>query len=312
MGLLFGPRRALLGGIEVGIQWLLRDDFDDTRAAGSVDGTPATPGPGTRSVLDTGNNLEVTGGNAVINGRAANFDPGLWYDETFTRVYGRILLFNIRRGGTSNRLYFGADTNQIGAPSSSDLHWMSQVDNALKRYNTGGPTIAQPVPDTNYNIAIVFRTTGDYTFIKGGAFSNWTLIWSDNAEVADNLYVSFVVGTVFASGTHYCSFIRIPDALFDVPCLAYDTFTDANGTSLDAHSSDTSGPDNQAVTARSWTEVWGNYEIQSNRVTTDGVAPGAPGLIATIADTGEADVVIDCTMQGISWRSPALAADSRT
>ena len=35
------------------ITWLLRDEFTDTRAAGAVNGTPATPGPGTRTVVDT-------------------------------------------------------------------------------------------------------------------------------------------------------------------------------------------------------------------------------------------------------------------
>lgn len=51
-GLLLAMRRG-------GKPYLLRDEFTDTLAAGSVDGTPAVPGPGTRSVTDTGNNISV-------------------------------------------------------------------------------------------------------------------------------------------------------------------------------------------------------------------------------------------------------------
>ena len=44
--LLMHPKRS-------GLVYDLRDDFTDTLAAGSVNGTPATPGPGTRAVTDT-------------------------------------------------------------------------------------------------------------------------------------------------------------------------------------------------------------------------------------------------------------------
>jgi len=47
------PRRRLILFDQAAPAYLLRDNFDDVLAAGSVNGTPARPGPGTRTVTDT-------------------------------------------------------------------------------------------------------------------------------------------------------------------------------------------------------------------------------------------------------------------
>ena len=57
-----------LGGGVPGLVRILWDQYPDALAAGSVNGTLAIPGPGTRSVNDSGNNLDLTGGRAVANG----------------------------------------------------------------------------------------------------------------------------------------------------------------------------------------------------------------------------------------------------
>lgn len=54
------------GGGAAPITYLLRDDFTDTLAAGSVDGTDATPGPGTRYVK--GSFISTDGASLVIDG----------------------------------------------------------------------------------------------------------------------------------------------------------------------------------------------------------------------------------------------------
>ena len=84
--------------------------------------------------------------------------------------------------------------------------------------------------------------------------------------------------------------IRIPDVTMDIPCLAYDTFTASNGTSLDAHTSDTSGPDSQTVTGRSWTENVVDFEIQSNKCVTKYAASNKQGH--AVIDLGAADIVL--------------------
>ncbi|HUW11159.1 MAG TPA: hypothetical protein VM537_15625, partial [Anaerolineae bacterium] len=75
------------------IRWLLRDEFRIDAAAGAVNGTPATPGPGTRTAVDTGGDaLSIASGNmAFANPNNVAGDPGLWYGA-ITRQAGRILL----------------------------------------------------------------------------------------------------------------------------------------------------------------------------------------------------------------------------
>jgi len=68
--------------------------------------------------------------------------------------------------------------------------------------------------------------------------------------------------------------------------LLHDTFTDTNGTSLDAHAI---SPVNTPSTA--WTERSGNWDIQSNRANSTGASPGGAGWIATL-DVGQADYTL--------------------
>ena len=60
-----------------GVRFLLRDEFTTNRAACSVHGTPAEPGPGTRSVQDTGSTLALSGGYMQTSGRVGPMDPSL-------------------------------------------------------------------------------------------------------------------------------------------------------------------------------------------------------------------------------------------
>ena len=79
------------------IAYDLEDNFTDERAAGSVNGTAATPGPGTRVVVDEEVRMPITGGKLVIAGfppaSYALGDPGLWLDAV-TRVAGKVLVIS--------------------------------------------------------------------------------------------------------------------------------------------------------------------------------------------------------------------------
>ena len=82
---------------EAMIRWLLRDDFNHTVAAGSVDGTSATPGAGTRSVADVENKLSIAGGDLVVAAQATPVfsEQGLVYTEAFTRAAGLALFAKV-------------------------------------------------------------------------------------------------------------------------------------------------------------------------------------------------------------------------
>ena len=73
-----------------GIKYLLRDDFLDDKAAGSLLGTPADPGPGTRAGTDTNDKLS-TSGEQLLVARQANYDPKFALDGV-TRAPGRLMI----------------------------------------------------------------------------------------------------------------------------------------------------------------------------------------------------------------------------
>src|SRR3990172_2961409 len=96
-----------------GVRWLLKDDFNDTVAAGSVNGTLATPTGGARTGVDTNSKISV--GSGVLNfatGEATN--DGVWYSQR-TRIAGRALVCKVTPSNTSGAIVLGWDANQSGS-----------------------------------------------------------------------------------------------------------------------------------------------------------------------------------------------------
>lgn len=140
-----------------------------------------------------------------------------------------------------------------------------------------------------YNSSGVPYKDGDNTttFNYGAAFfrydgSNWKLAYRLSSSAPDNDAVYYMVVRGGASMTSYIDNIKIPDPTFHteedlLSPLEFDTFTDSNGTSLDAHTMDVGD---------GWTEQSGDWDIQSN------VANNGTAGIATIAAADD-DVFIE-------------------
>lgn len=283
MPILIGTRRALLGA--KGIKWLLNDSFNDTLTAGNVHGTAATPGPGTRTVVDTDTD-GVSVGSGVIthaNPNGGHGDPGYWLSAV-TRAAGRLMVSEISIAHTNKQTVFGFDVNQSGSASEQAILFDTD-GNIIIRETSSGDVVAYTA--ASHYLAIVLRTTGAYYFIKGGAFTNWTLWWIDATASAATLYPVFY--NITTGQTKTLDFLRVPQQTWLPTPLAYDTFTASNGTSLDAHASDTSGPDSQAVASRAWVETAGDWDIQSNTAQPDATNPAL-----ACVELNQADVVIDC------------------
>jgi len=158
------------------IEFLVRDEFTDTRAAGAVNGTPATPGPGTRVVADTGGVVTVGGGNLVVAGDAGNAggDPSLWLDD-ITHAVGVGFFIKVQGApGAAGDLYWGLDSNQAG--------WIG--GHPYFQFLTVGRTDAR-VPGSvrlgAFDVAtarihgVVMRSKGGFMFIEDG--SDYLLVW---------------------------------------------------------------------------------------------------------------------------------------
>jgi len=255
MTLLIATRRALVDRFGF-VAYDLRDEFSDTLAAAAVNGTPATPGPGTRAVADTGSNITISGGDAVIANGTSTWGQTVLNLDAQTRALGVILLTEQRNAATTKIFRIGFNFATGGTPSSDLFSWTVsaaiQISDAAVLTTVGTYAAA-----TSYITAIVLRTVGAYFFVKGGAFTSWTLLWAGGLDTQATLYPLLSSYNAAAN----VSYMRIPTRTFIPPVCAYDTFTRANGA---LGSTETSGPDGQATTARAWESGGATWAIASN------------------------------------------------
>ena len=225
--------------------WLLNDNFNDTVAAGSVDDTVATPGPGVRDVV-TDTNSKISVGSGVLDfatGAAAN--DGVWRTVQ-TRAAGRVYVAKITPADANGIISFGFDANQAGA--LTDSFRMNASSAGLDIIANGGSAfVVGAYAATPYFLAAVMRGTGIHWYIKGGAFTLWTNIYNTTAGTA-NAYPALTVGNTTTVLTS--SFNRIPVKKWLPTPIVYDTFTRGNGA---IGATEATGPDSQATPVKTWT-----------------------------------------------------------
>lgn len=197
--------------------YALLDLFTTDRSAGAVNGTAAEPGPGTRTVTDTNSKLSVSGGVASFaTGGVGAGDPGLWYASQ-ARLFGRTLIGTVT--WTTSGAGFGWDTDQAG----ENLDGI-RFSGATLQVRVGGGTVAvgANLLGTAYQLCLVMRLAGYYFFIKGGAFTNWTMLWQ-SVTTSASVFPSAVA--LNSTSVLTADNIRVPVPLYTVPVLAYCTFS---------------------------------------------------------------------------------------
>jgi hypothetical protein len=298
MPLFVGTRRALLGAPSV-LAYLLRDEFTDTLTAGNVNGTAATPGPGTRTVVDTDNKLSISSGALQLDIKTANGDPRIHYGS-IARAAGRLLVAEMTNAAENGKSNIGFDSNETSNLNDPAVYFVdaSATINMLSASSSNVTAVGAFSAATSYAVAFALRAAGHFCFIKGGAYASWTLLWGDDSANVDPLYPGANQGNDAGGTLHTSDYIRIPDALWLPTPLVSDGFTDTNGVSLDAHTSDGTGHAEGVAgglgaggSGLSWTEQAGDWDIQSNKanLVTDGTRSAAT------VETSEADVIIDVT-----------------
>ncbi len=231
----------------VNCAYLLRDQFTTDRSAGAVNATAAEPGPGSRTVTDTESKLTIASAALTFAGGKAspvNGDPGILY-PSMARTAGRVLTAKVNYTGSVGRSFIGWSASG----TAGNFLWFGVSGQPLARDGllaTDVSIAGALSASTEYKIAVVLRSAGACYFIRGGAFTEWTLLWVGGVYSAATLRPAILnYDAAFTADD-----VEIPDALYLPTPVAYDSFTRGNGA---IGSSEATGPDGQTTVARAWT-----------------------------------------------------------
>lgn len=258
--------------------YLLYDEFTTALSAGSVNGTSAEPVGGVRTVTDTNVKISITGGVAnFATGAAAN--SGIWYPVQ-QRVVGKALLIDFNVLSASGRVYFGWDTNQAG----SVVEGFDTGPTALLRILSNATAIevgAAISYATWYQTVTVLRSTGTWFFIKGGAYSKWTLNYISPLTSA-NMYP--VVSTVTTTPLSAYDNVRVPKSLYIPVPLQSDGFSAGTTDGL-------GNPENNGPVGNSYSDV-GTWGVTGGKRACSALSGGLGFSYLACSST---DVLIDAT-----------------
>jgi hypothetical protein len=245
-------RRLMLPGRS---RYTLFDSFSVDAAAGSVNGTFSDKSHSERTVVDTENKLSISGGKLVFAGGVGWGDPGIWYPAE-ARVAGKVLLGSLSFPNTTEYQGFGWALSQTGAPTQNGVQFTGIGTIVGWGGNDTFPAVALYTA-TSYSVAIVLRAAGAYYFIKGGVFTNWTLLWieSRGPDVAIYAGIPNASGSFTADEPHIAKRRWLPEP------IAYSTFQGADGPLT---VSDAVGPDGQSCISRAWSFPAGTAAISGN------------------------------------------------
>lgn len=284
--------------------YLLNDTFTTARSAGAVNGTRAEPGPGVRTVLDTNSKLSLSGGAlTLVTGAAGNFDPTIIYTG-LTRAVGRVLVAQMTV--TANRAQLGwlgnntATTASITNARAAAFDQNTTTLNVIS--NSGvGIAVATVVLSTSYQFAVVARAAGAFYFIKGGAFTNWTLLYVHTTNSQGILYPFFCnIGTTTAFTADY---MRVPAALWAPTPLASDGFSAWGTTDGLGHAEGVAGGLGAGGSGLAWTQNVGTWSVSAGAA----VASLTGGRAIATVDCGKADVIVTAKLTGGANSAAILA-----
>lgn len=137
----FSDARPSAVGTKVSGLWFIRgggwkpprivsvDTFSTDRAIGSVNGTAAEPGPGTRSLLDSGNRVSISGGDLLVATGGASSDPRLTYGGV-TAVAGLLVCAEVRLNENNSEnivLRVGWDAAASGAVDAESFEFTASA-----------------------------------------------------------------------------------------------------------------------------------------------------------------------------------------
>ena len=213
----------------------------DTSGEGVSTGALTVVETSSGSVKIVSNELELTGDGADYSKTGVT-------GEALTRAQGKALFATMTTitGSTPTQGKFGFATSEVIADNGE-----TEAENEVVFHSTGllvvdsagvyrlGGTFAAA---TDYQVAIVLGNkidddeTGAHTFIKGGIYTDWTLLWVDTVTATATIYP--MIGA-YTAGANLFDNVLIPTNVLNVNTMFQpnflDTFTGDNDDNLGGH-----------------------------------------------------------------------------
>lgn len=235
------------GDIPIAALYDLYDKFTTARAAGSVNGTLAEPVGGVRTVNDTENKLSLSGGAVSI---AGGITVNEWGDPSITlpitaRILGKSLLCEVLAVSGVTGGAFGFATVQDIANNSALIRGAINIrpdGTTLYCIDSSSILVGTIAASILYRLCITLRAAGAFHFIKGGTFSNWTMLYITRVDTTASLYPGLYV----RNGVSTADNIRVPKRTFIPVPLQSDGFSGA--TTDGAGNAENNGPVGNAYT----------------------------------------------------------------
>lgn len=265
--------------------YLVNDTFTTDRSGGAVNGTKAEPGPGRRTAVDSNSKLSLSSGSAnFAAGGVTNGDPGLWYGPQ-VRIPGRMAKAAMVSVAAST-LAVGWDEG-VGNQISDSIRFQTSSNILGVRTDLTSVAVGTFANNTDYQIAVILRSPGCLYFIKGGAFTNWTLLYISVIEGVSPMYPGTGVESSTAVGK--LPDIKVPAALWLPTPLASDGFSSFGATDGLGHAEGVSGGLGSGGNGLSWTSAVGTWGASGGVAAASALSGGV--AVATV-DTGVADAIV--------------------
>lgn len=177
-----------VGGVNP--NFILRDYYETALAAGAVNGTPAEPGPGNRTVVDTGNLLSIDSKLTASNVTGLN-DPSIQYGP-FARKAGRAALaYGIVMTGATIMQYGFFTANPITVASGEPCLRGVAAGATYKRLGSQAQAAAPNLggsPTSALATGVILRTSGGFCVQRSSTQNRWRLTWVEYSGATASLY----------------------------------------------------------------------------------------------------------------------------
>jgi hypothetical protein len=299
------------------VRYLLRDTFATALAAGSVNGTSAEPGPGTRGVTDASSNLSIAGGQAVFSGvNAASMTYQTGVD--LSRRAGAVLLGVLRH----SRATAGGATWVWGWSSSATPGTGMQIGATVYPANSVGPDAGVRAIEsgavtgyylwfaaqgTDYPYALLRRRAGAHHFVKVGG--SWYHVYVANSYTVTpgvTVYHGVVSTTVTAVdnpwSARFGGWLPSPLASDSFDRTASALGIADGGGHLEAQQTETLGLGGAGL---AWTEAVGTWQTASGKASASALSGGLAVAFLDVADATaqlEVEVTRAAGVAGVVFR----------